>query len=242
MLILHAQPGYRCKSHLSHLAALEFPLITIIQTTLGIPILYLSLRIINRLAFYTPLARPPESIESGNYGQPPRIMWWLKQSILYFIGLLWMKLCVFVLIQVFPVIVKIGDWALRWTEGNTALQIIFVMLLFPLIMNAIQYYIVDTFIKRKIIEDIDEEPYDDEGRNELVNDSRDSHGALLDASSHSDEDSDLEEGITTKDLKPLSRAGSNVQVSSAEYDPAVDGADLLAGSSSKTSTHKGSQS
>lgn len=169
-------------------------------------------------------------------------MWWLKQSILYFIGLLWMKLCVFVLIQVFPVIVKIGDWALRWTEGNTALQIIFVMLLFPLIMNAIQYYIVDTFIKRKIIEDIDEEPYDDDGRNELVNDRRDSHGALLDTGSHSDDDSDLEEGIATKDVKPLSRTGSNIHVSSAEYDPAVDGADLLAGSSSKASTPKGSRS
>lgn len=169
-------------------------------------------------------------------------MWWLKQSILYFIGLLWMKLCVFVLIQVFPVIVKIGDWALRWTEGNTALQIIFVMLLFPLIMNAIQYYIVDTFIKRKIIDDIDEEPYDDEERNELGNNNRDSHGALLEAGNQSDDDSDLEEGTTTKDAKPLSRTVSNVHVSSAEYNPAVDGADLLAGSSSKTSTRKGSRS
>lgn len=169
-------------------------------------------------------------------------MWWLKQSILYFIGLLWMKLCVFVLIQVFPVIVKIGDWALRWTEGNTALQIIFVMLLFPLIMNAIQYYIVDTFIKRKIIDDMDEEQYDDEGRNEPGNDNRDLHGALLEAGSQSDDDSDLEEGVATKDAKPLSRTGSNVHVSSAEYDPAVDGVDLLAGSSSKISTSKGSRS
>jgi hypothetical protein len=169
-------------------------------------------------------------------------MWWLKQSILYFIGLLWMKLCVFVLIQVFPVIVKIGDWALRWTEGNTALQIIFVMLLFPLIMNAIQYYIVDTFIKRKIIADVDEEPYDDEGQNVLGNDNRDSHGALLEAGSQSDDDSDLEEGVTAKDAKLLSRTGSNVHVATTEYDPAVDGADLLAGSSSKTSTPKGSRS
>ncbi|EED23572.1 conserved hypothetical protein [Talaromyces stipitatus ATCC 10500] len=210
-----------------------------IDTTLGIPILYLALRIINRLAHYTPLARPPESIESGNYGQPPRIMWWLKQSILYFIGLLWMKLCVFVLIQVFPVIVKIGDWALRWTEGNTALQIIFVMLLFPLIMNAIQYYIVDTFIKRKVVADIDMEPFEDEHRNELSNDNRDSHGALLEAGSQSDDESDLEDGIAVRDIKPLSRAGSDVRVATTEYDPAVDCSDLLTESSSKTSIPKG---
>ena len=105
------------------------------------------------MASYTIIANPPESIESGNYGQPPRASWWFKQSMIYFLGLLNMKICVFFLIQLFPIIVKMGDWALRWTEGNTALQIIFVMLLFPLIMNAIQYYIIDTFIKKKLSHD-----------------------------------------------------------------------------------------
>lgn len=61
-----------------------------------------------------------------------------------------MKICVFFLIQMVPLIVKVGDWALRWTEGNTAIQIIFVMLLFPVIMNAIQYYIIDIFIKKPL--------------------------------------------------------------------------------------------
>ncbi|OQE43403.1 hypothetical protein PENCOP_c003G08243 [Penicillium coprophilum] len=121
-----------------------------IDTTLGIPILILLLRVLNYLASYTPLANPPESIESGNYGQPPRVTWWLKQAIVYFMGLLGMKICVFFLIQLLPFIVKIGDWALRWTEGNTAVQIFFVMLLFPVIMNAIQYYIIDIFIKKPV--------------------------------------------------------------------------------------------
>lgn len=198
----------------------------IFKTTLGIPILYLSLLTINRLAYYTPLARPPESIETGNYGQPPRILWWFKQSILYFIGLIWMKLCVFVLIQVFPVIIKIGDWALRWTEGNTALQIIFVMLLFPLIMNAIQYYIVDIFIMKKIVADIDEETFDDEARNELRSDNRDEHGALLEGGSSDDGDSDLEDEET--DVKSLSH---DHVVTATEYDPSVDCADEAESSS-----------
>ena len=70
--------------------------------------------------------------------------------MIYFVGLLGMKICVFFLIHLVPFIVKIGDWALRWTEGNTAVQIFFVMLLFPVIMNAIQYYIIDTFIKKPL--------------------------------------------------------------------------------------------
>ncbi|KAL5362824.1 vacuolar membrane protein-domain-containing protein [Aspergillus floccosus] len=132
-----------------------------IDTTLGIPILIFILHILNRIALYTPLANPPESIKSGNYGRPPRALWWFKQSIIYFIGLLGMKICVFFLIQLLPFIVKVGDWALRWTEGNTAVQIIFVMLLFPVIMNAIQYYIIDTFIKKPSRELLEEEVEDD---------------------------------------------------------------------------------
>lgn len=73
--------------------------------------------------------------------------WWLKQAIIYFLGLFGMKLCVFAIFQLLPWIAWIGDWALRWTEGNEALQITFVMFVFPLIMNGLQYYIIDGFIK-----------------------------------------------------------------------------------------------
>lgn len=119
-----------------------------IDTTLGIPILICILKVLHVAASYTPLARPPESIKSGYYGEPPQATWWLKQSFIYFAGLVGMKFCVFIIFQLCPWIVKVGDWALRWTEGNEAIQIAFVMLIFPLIMNAIQYYIIDIFIKK----------------------------------------------------------------------------------------------
>lgn len=118
-----------------------------IDTTLGIPILIVILRLLTAGLSLTPLANPPESIRSGNYGTPPRVTWWLKQSMIYFLGLLGMKTCVFIIFQLLPWIVQIGDWALRWTEGNEAYQIAFVLLIFPLIMNALQYYIIDSFIK-----------------------------------------------------------------------------------------------
>lgn len=97
----------------------------------------------------TPFGSPSESIQSGNYGEPPKAVWWLKQSLIYFFGLLGMKICVFIFFQVCPWIIKVGDWALRWTEGNEMVQVFFVMLLFPVIMNALQYYIIDGFIKNQ---------------------------------------------------------------------------------------------
>lgn len=92
-------------------------------------------------------------------------------------GLLGMKICVFFLIQLLPFIVKVGDWALQWTEGNAAVQIFFVMLLFPVIMNAIQYYIIDIFIKKPI------SPYAaaDSNGDIATNDDAHHREALLDA-------------------------------------------------------------
>jgi hypothetical protein len=119
------------------------------QTTIGIPILIVLLRILTGLFALTPVGNPRESIESGNYGSPPRAWWWFKQSIIYFIGLMGMKICVLIIFLVLPFISRVGDWALKWTEGDEALQVIFVMLVFPVIMNATQYYIIDSFIKNQ---------------------------------------------------------------------------------------------
>jgi len=120
-----------------------------IDTTIGIPVLVVFLNVLHKLFLYTSLANPPESIKSGNYGQPPRVTWWMKQCLIYFIGLFLMKMFVFFLFQALPWLAWVGDWALRWTEGNESLQIAFVMFLFPLAMNALQYYIVDSYIKNR---------------------------------------------------------------------------------------------
>jgi hypothetical protein len=106
-----------------------------------------------------------------------------------------MKTCVFFIIQLLPFIVKIGDWALRWTEGNEAIQIFFVMLLFPVIMNAAQYYIIDTFIKKRV--PVDHEPF--AGNDSLVaamaDDDRHHRSALLAGLDDDEEDSD-DDGVT----------------------------------------------
>jgi hypothetical protein len=118
-----------------------------IDTTIGVAILVFFLRLFHLIALRTPLANPPESLKSGNYGSPPNARWWLKQLLLYFLGLFAMKLCVFLLFVLLPWLGWVGDWALRWTEGREWVQITFVMLVFPLVMNAAQYWIIDSFIK-----------------------------------------------------------------------------------------------
>ncbi|KUJ18524.1 uncharacterized protein LY89DRAFT_581983 [Mollisia scopiformis] len=139
-----------------------------IDTTIGIPILIFLLRILTALFAMTPVGNPRESIESGNYGNPPRTWWWCKQSMIYFIGLMGMKICVLIIFLLLPWISRIGDWALRWTEGDEVLQVVFVMLVFPVIMNATQYYIIDSFIKNQKpdherIPDVDRDDSFDQG-------------------------------------------------------------------------------
>lgn len=162
-----------------------------IDTTLGIPILLLILKVLTVGASKTPMANPPESIKSGHYGDPPKATWWLKQSCIYFLGLLGMKTVVFFIFQLCPWIVIVGDWALKWTEGNTALQIAFVMLIFPLIMNAFQYYVIDSFIKKT--------PQADEGSHSTSeDDTEDERGGLLADADDQRHDHSIDEGSTYK--------------------------------------------
>ena len=183
----------------------------------------------------TPLGDPPESIQSGHYGHPPKAKWWLKQSFIYFLGLLGMKFCVFIIFQLCPWIVRIGDWALRWTEGDKRVQIFFVMLFFPVVMNALQYYIIDSFIKDQKTSDHELVPNEDEddddsdagrnrqrrhrGRENSVEDERgDEHESRKDLA-----DIQVAEDKTAL-LAP--RMGSQMKADPAkldEYDPAIDG-------------------
>jgi hypothetical protein len=185
------------------------------QTTLGIPILILLLRVTTALVSYTPMGQPPESIKSGNYGTPPKAWWWFKQSLIYFCGLMGMKICVLILFMMLPLISRVGDWALSWTDGNEKLQIVFSMMLFPLIMNGLQYYIIDSFIKL-------EEPGPD-GQPAAAG--RQEDGVVYAELSGSEGIDD--EGLDDEDAGK--KASSNVRASNAddtrdvEYDPDVDG-------------------
>lgn len=141
-----------------------------------------------------------------------------------------MKFCVLIIFLVLPWISRIGDWALRWTEGNERLQIVFVMMLFPLIMNGMQYYIIDSFIKKKET-DHERLPTEDS------DDERDSfNNALVD----SDDDDDVvssnasSEDVRMSRSKTLkSKAVKGLKNEEAEYDPDLDGQTVVGSSRSQ---------
>lgn len=205
-----------------------------IDTTIGIPILIFLLRILTTLFAMTALGSPRESIESGNYGSPPRATWWCKQSLIYFIGLMGMKICVLIIFLVLPWISRVGDWALRWTEGDEVLQVMFVMLIFPVIMNATQYYIIDSFIKNQKPEHerIPDHDGDDSSFDPL-------HGRYEDPASrssdeiHSGDEDDPEVAAKVDEVKNMrtsrssvgsSRSsGKDLKTARGDYDPRFDG-------------------
>jgi len=193
-----------------------------IDTTIGIPILIVLLKVVTGLVAYTPLGKPRESIQSGYYGHPPSAWWWLKQSIIYFIGLFGMKLVVLLMFLILPWISKIGDWALGWTEGNEKLQIAFVMMIFPLIMNALQYYIIDSFIKEKKQMDDHHDghervPSEDPDERRRLHHGENEGGEDVLTSSEDEED-DVKNSGRHKKQRRHSRPDEDV-----EYDPDKDG-------------------
>ncbi|KAH8884509.1 hypothetical protein GQ53DRAFT_697752 [Thozetella sp. PMI_491] len=203
-----------------------------IDTTLGIPILIFLLRLTTKLVAPTRFGQPPESIQSGNYGNPPNALWWLKQSIIYFCGLMGMKVCVLIIFMMFPWISRVGDWALGWTEGNEKLQIFFVMMLFPLIMNALQYYIIDSFIKAKELAEEHETGEAEASTYAELSGSESSDEEVSD--DDDDEDGDDDNSHIVRMMK------SPRSPRPREYDPIVDGdSQTVIGSS--TSTKPGSR-
>ncbi|KAL7792941.1 vacuolar membrane domain-containing protein [Trichoderma ceciliae] len=178
-----------------------------IDTTIGIPILIVLLRVFTALASFTPFGKPAESVQSGYYGNPPNAWWWLKQSFIYFAGLFGMKLCVLIIFIMMPWISRVGDWALGWTEGNEKLQVAFVMMIFPLIMNALQYYIIDSFIKRQVT-DHELLPSEDDDDDDDYERRRSSSDGI---------------GRDSQDETPVKINGRSRSNMDGEYDPEVDG-------------------
>lgn len=130
-----------------------------------------------------------------------------------------MKLCVLIIFALLPWIAWVGDWALRWTEGNTALQITFVMFVFPLIMNALQYWIVDGFIKDPAGQEsgyqgVGGEDDEEEDDDEWLERQRQRREAGIDG-----EDSDVEDG----ESRGLKEANPTAVPARKQYDPATDG-------------------
>lgn len=216
--VYHANP---CSFYLLNLA---------IDTTIGIFILIIILRIITRLLLLSPFTFWHTGIASGDYGDPPKWSWWGKQAIIYFCGLMGMKFVVWIMFQIFPWLGRFGDWLLGWTEGDKRVQVFFVMFFFPLVMNAVQYWIIDSYIQAK-------KPTDSSGA--LSSAARLSSSSCRRNNRHSFDDSEDifsdddnitdESGVEAQNLLQNKSNGhcsnrkDSLSSTNSEYDPDLDG-------------------
>ncbi|KAF9651739.1 hypothetical protein BDM02DRAFT_3084242, partial [Thelephora ganbajun] len=116
----------------------------LIDTTLGVGIIYYCLKwttllVSDKLGL--------EGFRSGEYGSPPSFVHWIRQLAVYVSCLTVMKLVVVGLFAFWPGIVKVGEWLLSWLGNGDAVQVIFVMGLFPITMNVLQFWLIDSIVK-----------------------------------------------------------------------------------------------
>ncbi|KAJ1343074.1 hypothetical protein BSLG_002100 [Batrachochytrium salamandrivorans] len=116
-----------------------------LDTTVGVGILYLFLRGLHYLA---DVLNIPDT-QSGVYGTPPRVFPWFKQLCIFITAWFFVKLLVVLALSVFPFFGTFGEWVLSPLAaiGDPRFQIVFVMLIFPLIMNIVQAWLIDMVIK-----------------------------------------------------------------------------------------------
>jgi len=117
-----------------------------IDTTLGVGILWIILRTLQSSLQKMGV----KGIRTGDYGTPPSMRSWIKQTIIFILSLIGMKLCVYDIFRLCPWLFDFGKWVLRWTRDNYKAQVVFVMLIFPLCMNAFQIWVIDTIVKNKL--------------------------------------------------------------------------------------------
>ncbi|WVQ71007.1 hypothetical protein IAR50_000532 [Cryptococcus sp. DSM 104548] len=137
----------------------------LIDTTLGVGIIFISLKL---FTWYFSSYLGYDGFISGKYGSPPRATFWWKQLLTYVMSIITMKLLVLLpltLPRISDLLLRLGHWLLEYLSPSA--QVIFVMAVFPLIMNIVQFCLVDQVIKGSAQTDEgqkDEGPRDGRGR------------------------------------------------------------------------------
>ncbi|KAF9147614.1 hypothetical protein BG015_010719 [Linnemannia schmuckeri] len=166
-----------------------------LDTTFGVGVLYLFLKAADKYFVHMRM----EGLRTGDYGNPPQFERWWKQTFVFSLGLVVMKIVV-VIVLTWPFLFTFGEWVLGWTMQNEKLQILFVMLILPLSMNICQFWVIDYILKQKTpekfpirIDDDEEDLYglvdgleqnsDDDSRD---NDSTEHHVGQANRSHHHD--------------------------------------------------------
>lgn len=81
-----------------------------------------------------------KGFESGQYGNPPSLSYWLRQAAVYVLALTMMKLLVIGLFAAWPGIFSVGTWLLSFLRSSDALEVIlYVILSFHMLQIAHEF-------------------------------------------------------------------------------------------------------
>ncbi|KDN43896.1 hypothetical protein K437DRAFT_257286 [Tilletiaria anomala UBC 951] len=166
----------------------------IIDTTFGVLIIYITLHWLTYLitevwgydGFVSGQYRP-----AGTRGRP-KVEFWFKQLATYLVAILIMKLIVTVLFWLFPFLVVFAKWLINLFGEHQKAQVFFVMAVVPLVMNVIQFWLIDSLLRHNpetsryskvsVLEGGaegdhgDDDDYDEEEAIDRLEDARDSIG------------------------------------------------------------------
>lgn len=116
----------------------------LLDTTVGVPILWFFLFVDHNWCAKMGMT----DIVSGEYGSPPKWIAFFKQASIYMTAMVQMKMALSVFIYFTGnVIDDLGELLIRWASFDPRVQVFFVMMAFPLVMNSLQYYLIDTIIQ-----------------------------------------------------------------------------------------------
>ena len=115
-----------------------------IDTFVGV---FIQFKLIETVERYAGRNGMPSLACSGDYGHPPNSRWWLNQLLVYGLIVALVKFCLFSVIYLCRVgLAVISTWLVSPLSGDPTVELVLVMIVAPIIMNAWQVWVVDTFI------------------------------------------------------------------------------------------------
>ncbi|WVR05760.1 hypothetical protein IAU60_002785 [Kwoniella sp. DSM 27419] len=155
----------------------------LIDTTIGVVILFVSLK---SFTWFFSKYLGMDGFVSGQYGHPPNPNFWWKQLAPYLLSIITMKLLVLLPLTLPGISRLLIDSSHAFLDYlSPRAQIIFVMAVFPVIMNIIQFCLVDQVIKAGKDDQEDGNENDDRGYRRVPGEGR-------------DEDDDVEAGAPSR--------------------------------------------
>ncbi|GMM56912.1 hypothetical protein DAKH74_035280 [Maudiozyma humilis] len=124
----------------------------LLDTTIGIPILWVILKGLNAVLQHFKV----KNVESGNYfadddkntHQKPMFTAFLKQLLVFVVGLVLMKACIFLILNYFEdAAYWFANLILGWADKWPNFQVFLVMFVSPVLLNCFQYCCIDNIIK-----------------------------------------------------------------------------------------------